>query len=95
MASVRPLSYNVPGADLPNGPAASNQLVATANVVRPRIGGSRSSRRKTPRGGFYPAVMGPLARSGPYLIAPALGSAYRLFNKKKKTRRHKRRTVRR
>lgn len=49
MTSVRPLSFNVPGADLPSGRPATDILQATSSMVRPRIGGKRRRTRRTRR----------------------------------------------
>jgi hypothetical protein len=39
-------------------------------------GGRRTYKKK---GGFYPSLMGGVASNGPFLIAPALAQAARLF----------------
>ena len=77
-------NYNNPNAALPNGAAARQMLgVTNSTVMRPeipRVGGKRSRRR----GGYYPLVMGPMARTGVYLIAPAVSNAYKLLSRKRK-----------
>ena len=78
--------YNSPHSALPMGAAATRMLgVPSAATVRPAIP-IRGGKRKSRRGGFYPAVMGPMARTGIYLLPPAIKNAYSLLTRKRKGR---------
>lgn len=93
MAQVQPLSYNNSNALRPSGLTQPALLeVKNATLTRPAIGGRRKS-RKSRRGGYYPGAMGPIGKSGAYLIGPALTTVYKLLNHK--TRRRSKRRSRR
>ena len=75
--------YNDAHAALPNGAAATQMLgVPSATTVRPAIP-IRGGRRRR-HGGFYPQVMGSMAKTGIYLVPPAIRNAYSLLTRKRK-----------
>ena len=81
------LSYNNSNALRPSGLTQPALLeVKNATLMRPAIGGKRRSKksRKSRRGGYYPAVMGPLAQSGQYLLGSAIINGYKVLHRKNK-----------
>jgi len=83
--------YNSPSAPLSYGADATRMLGASsATTVRPAIsimGGRRKGRTCSRRGGFYPAVMGSMAKTGVYLVPPAIRNVYLLATRKRKCKR--------
>jgi hypothetical protein len=96
-ATVFPLKYFDVNAKEPSAPAGRNLLEAIPPLgVRPRIGGSRKTKRvqkeqkqkqkqKKQKGGFVPSVMGGFITSASKYIAPlALFVGYKFMTKKNK-----------
>ena len=92
----RPLPLQYFGAAAPvSASAGVNRLDVTGHMVRPTIGGQRSTRSMyKKRGGFYPTVMGNFVPAASKYITPlALFAAYKLMKKSQHTKK-KRRTRR-
>jgi hypothetical protein len=96
-AGPLPLSYFTGKAPI-SADAGRNFLVSEGMGVRPRIGGSSSSRtnkrRTKRRGGFVPSVMGNfMASASKYIVPIALFAGYKMVKKsglgfkKRRTRR--------
>lgn len=97
-ATAFPLKYFSADAIEPAVSAGRDLLKAIPPMgVRPRIGGSRKSKRviKKHRGGFVPSVMGNfVAAASKYIVPIALFAGYKMLTKKGKKgsrRRHTRR----
>ncbi len=82
-ATAFPLKYFDPSAPTPDAAAGRNLLHASGMGIRPKIGGSRKTKRS--RGGFVPSVMGGFLASASKYIAPlALFAGYKLLTRKDK-----------
>jgi len=71
----------------------SRRGLSTETVLYPECSNFRAQSALIPhsrRGGFYPAVMGPIGTSGVYLLGPALTNAYKLLRRKSKRRSNRR-----
>ena len=84
-----PLRYFDVNADHPSADPGCNMRIS-GNVVRPAIGGKRSTRTRRSRrnrctrtkGGFFPSIMEPFVLGCSKYIAPLAGlSAWKLMNR--------------
>lgn len=74
-----PLSYFDPSATMASASEGSDRLVANGHMIRPRIGGGKTRRK---RGGFVPSVMeGFVSATSKYLAPIALMMMYKYVNK--------------
>ena len=90
----RPLPLQYFGAAAPESASAGgDRLDVIGNMVRPTIGGRRSTRSMPTkkRGGFYPSVMGNFIPAASKYITPlALFAAYKLLKKSQNTKKQRR-----
>ena len=78
--AAQPLSYTDVSYKEPSSWAGSNLQVQNDLILRPRIGGSRGSRRS--KGGFYPSIMKGVVDGGVYLAPLAALTGRRMFTRK-------------
>ena len=78
--AAQPLSYTDTSYKEPSSWAGSNLQVQNDLILRPRIGGSRGSRRS--KGGFYPSIMKGVVDGGVYLAPLAALTGRRMFTRK-------------
>ena len=85
--AAQPLSYTDLSYKGPSAVAGSNLQVQNDLILRPRIGGSRSSKskggfRSSSKGGFYPSIMKGVVNGGVYLAPLAALTGRRMFTRK-------------
>lgn len=80
--AAQPLSYTDTSYKEPSSWAGSNLQVQNDLILRPRIGGSRGSRRSKSKGGFYPSIMKGVVDGGVYLAPLAALTGRRMFTRK-------------
>jgi hypothetical protein len=97
-ATAFPLKYFDPSASEPSVSAGRDLLKAIPPIgIRPRIGGSRKSRRviKKRKGGFVPSVMGGfISAASKYIVPIALFAGYKMMTRKGKKGSRRRQTRR-
>ena len=96
-----PLQYFGAAAQVSAG-EGGDRMGISGNMVRPAIGGTRSTRTRSmkkrstkTRGGFYPSVMGNfVAGASKYIVPLALFAGYKLMQKTQRTRKQRTRKQR-